>query len=152
MVLIYCWLVVLSAFQTIKKSQRKASATTTFRRVTLPTSSSMFSVSSLKDGIQRVIGCTPPPPYEVGLYISFCFNLFCKMCRIVFASTFYVYPYRSNCNHLRFNWQKWKESYYLISMSSEILFLWVCPFKHLKVVTFFRPWVLKQGPWNPWNH
>ena len=66
MVLIYCWLVVLSAFQTIKKSQRKTTATTTFRRATLPGSMSMFSVSSLKDGIQRAIGCTPPPPYEVG--------------------------------------------------------------------------------------
>ena len=70
MVLIYCWLVVLSAFQTIGKTRRKAMttlATTTSRRVVhhLPGSSSMFSVSSFKEGIQRVLGCTPPPPYEV---------------------------------------------------------------------------------------
>jgi hypothetical protein len=65
LVLIYCWLVVLSAYQTIKKTQRKTTTTPASRRGNLPASSSMFSVSSLKDGIQRAIGCTPPPPYEV---------------------------------------------------------------------------------------
>ncbi len=100
MVLIYCWLVVLSAFQTIKKSQRKASATTTFRRVTLPTSSSMFSVSSLKDGIQRVIGCTPPPPYEVGLctynFGHILFRKMCLICAFVFIRRCPVYYWSIN--------------------------------------------------------